>query len=473
MSHKTAPKPAHAPGRSFTGSRSFQSRLLHAEQWRIALMMLCVCVMIAAWITRRAMGGLVASNDAMFVQALAVMGATLLLLSAAMFDTRRRIRAGSGLPWWRLLAGAAVDLGMPFGLLLLLHLHSPRGAHDALSAPVLLVVPIVIMLSVLRLRPVFSLALGVLAAGLHAALVMDTHRIGGTGAHELPLLYSYAVLLCLSGVAAAALAFFLRRYIREAVREAEAAERAGRELAAIEHELDIARDIQQGLLPKEPPNLAGFDIAGMARPAAQAGGDYYDWQPLPNGTLVVAIADVTGHGIGPALVMAVCRAYARATAPGSSDPADFLERINGLIVQDVVGGRFITMAVVVVGPDGSAEMVSAGHGPTFLYRASSGKTEQFGGNGLPLGVNDGEKYAPITRLHLEPGDALVLLTDGFMERSDGKGSMFGCARLADVIEANARHSAERLITEIDRAVTDFANGAPQGDDMTAVVIRRV
>src|SRR6185503_20531019 len=110
--------------------------------------------------------------------------------------------------------------------------------------------------------------------------------------------------------------------------EASQAERALRSVALIEQDLRVAHDIQMGLLPSDRPAITGFEVAGMARPAAHAGGDYYDWQALPDGRLVVAIADVTGHGIGPALVMAVCRAYARATAPRSHSAADFLEGMN-------------------------------------------------------------------------------------------------------------------------------------------------
>ncbi|MBL8963306.1 MAG: PP2C family protein-serine/threonine phosphatase [Phycisphaeraceae bacterium] len=458
---------------SITATRSFQNRLLHAERWRLGLMLACCMALSVMMVVRRALGGTVASDDSVFPWVMGILIFACVSLCGAIVETTWRLRRGLAFPRWKVLIGAAMDLCVPYAVLVVLHFNSPLGAHAALSGPALLVVPIVIMLSVLRLRPSFSVTLGLLAAVAHALLTFDTHRSGGIDPHEYPRLYSYSVILAIHGFAAGVLAVIVRRYIQEAVREAGAAERSARELAAIAHELDIARDIQRNLLPSEPPEMPGFDIAGMARPATQAGGDYYDWQPLPNGTLVVAIADVTGHGIGPALVMAVCRAYARATAPSAISAASFLERMNALIAKDVSGGRFITMAVVVLGPGGDAEMISAGHGPTFLYRASTGKVEQFGGSGLPLGIVEDERYGPTSHLQLDPGDTLVLLTDGFMERACADGSIFGTNRLISLVERHAALSAKQIIDAIDQAVTAFAAGTPQSDDMTAVVLKRV
>jgi serine phosphatase RsbU (regulator of sigma subunit) len=264
-----------------------------------------------------------------------------------------------------------------------------------------------------------------------------------------------------------------RRYVIEAVEEATEAERAALAVAAFDRDLRVAHDIQMGLLPSERPAIAGYDVAGMARPAAQAGGDYYDWQPLPDGRLVVAIADVTGHGIGPALVMAVCRAYSRASAPTTDGPQALMERLNDLIYEDVKGARFITMVLAVISASGDVEMVSAGHGPTLLYRAASNDVERFDGDGLPLGVVANESYGPRRDVRLERGDVLLMLTDGFFEYfRAGDDQQYGTERLASALRANAAGSPAQIIAAIDKSVTDFANGAPQNDDMTAVAIKR-
>lgn len=459
-------------GQSVTSSASFRAQLLRAEQWRLALMIALFGACVATVVVRRVLHDEVERLNAVFVPGLVIFGAAILLLTLAFADTVRRRRHGLALPWWRLIGGAAVDLGAPFGVMLDLHLRSPLGQFEALSAPILLVVPIVVMLSVLRLRPLYSLALGVVSALFHGALTTDTLRRSDLPPHVAPLLYTYAVALLFAGLGAVALAWFVRRYIEGAVAEAHEAERTRHALDAVERDMDIARDIQMGLLPTDPPAHPAFELAAMARPADKAGGDYYDWQALPDGRLVVAIADVTGHGIGPALVMAVCRAYARATAPSALGPGEFMGRMNDLIHDDVKGQRFITMAVAVLSPDGSVDMVSAGHGPTFVYRRAGGEVEWSGGDGPPLGIAPEMQFAPTTHLRLDPGDALVMLTDGFMEHTNAAQEQFGIERLKRTIADNAARPPKELIGAIDAAVGAFAAGATQGDDMTAVVVRR-
>lgn len=458
--------------RSITSSKSFKARALDAERARTGMLAICLAFLLAAWIARRVVGGRIASHDDIFYPILVLFSLGLALSLAAFVEvTRRRLR-GIDLPPWRFVLGSILDIGVPFSVLLVHHLRDPAGLIPGIAAPAVLIVPIVIFLSVLRLRPVYSLLTGLGAACAHWTLAVSAFRRSDSGSDALPQFLAYGALLALTGAAASVLASFTRRYIRDAVEEAEAAERSARQLSVLEHELSIAHEIQQGLLPPTPPVLPGFDVAGLARPATQAGGDYYDWQSLPDGRVVIAIADVTGHGIGPALVMAVCRAYARATAPTARDTEDFLHRMNNLIVQDVSGGRFITMAVAIVSQTGDIELLSAGHGPTLLWRAAEKRVEQFTGDGVPLGIMDGELYRPAARLKLAPGDALVLITDGFMERSGPTGELFGTARLAESLARNAGRPAREILDAIDAEVTAFAAGTPQSDDMTIVVMRK-
>jgi serine phosphatase RsbU (regulator of sigma subunit) len=460
--------------KSITGTESFAARLLRSERWRIGLMAAALGVTLVGVMVRRALGGAVMSVNATFYGTLAVLLAGLAYQLLAAWVVRRRARLGGGIPTWQRCISVAADLAVPGAVLLILQLHSTRGAYAALSGPSLLLMPLVIFLSVLRLRPWFSLGTGMGAALIHFALVIHATRIADIEPDHFPVLFSYGVLLLVSGAAAAAISWLTRRYVIEAVEEAGQAERAQRAVALIEQDLRVAHDIQMGLLPTDRPAIPGYEVAGMARPAAQAGGDYYDWQPLPDGRLVVAIADVTGHGIGPALVMAVCRAYARASAPLSAGPDALLERLNDLIFEDVKGARFITMVVAVVSADGNAELVSAGHGPTLLYRAAAKEVEWFGGDGLPLGVVSKENYGPRRQFYMDSGDVLVMLTDGFFEHArSGDGQQFGIKRLTEALRENATAPPPQIIAAIDRAVTDFANGARQEDDMTAVVIKRV
>lgn len=457
---------------SITSSRSFQERLVEAETWRIVLIAFCLAIALVAILVRRANGGVIESDNLIFYPGVILLGVALLSLVFAYFEIRWRARKQLPLPWWRLIVGTILDLAVPFGLMYILHRRSPATELTALTAPVLLLLPIVILLSVLRLRVGFTVAIGFLAAIGHWLLVADTFRHKNIQPDQLPMLLTYGLALALTGIAAGVLTHFVRRYIHEAVSEAKTAEQSARTLARVEQELNIAHNIQKSLLPASPPPIPGFEILGMARPAAHAGGDYYDWQMLADGRCMIAIADVTGHGIGPALVMAVCRAYARATVPSIHNAEDFLSRVNELVSHDLTTGRFITMAVALVSPRGEIDLLSAGHGPTFLHRADTREIERFNGNGLPLGVMPGETYTPTTKITLRTGDVMVMLTDGFMERASLSGKMFGTDRLEQAVRANASKSASEIIAAIDAEVTAFGAGTAQGDDMTIVVIKR-
>lgn len=461
------------PQPSLTRSESFQLRILRSEAVRCALMAGVYGAMVLLTLVRRETGGVVMTDNQVFLPYLGVLVAALAYAGVAWALLRRKIRLGRPIARWKLAIGALVELAVPALLLLILHLWSPRGSYAALSAPALLLFPVTILLSVMRLRPLTTLWLGLGAAAVHAALVLDTIRVGGLDASHYPVLLSYALLLVFTGVAGMLVTRAARRYVAEAVDEAEARERAGMKLAAVERDLEVARQIQLGLLPSGPPAFDGFDIAGMNRPADQTGGDYYDWQRMPDGRLLAVVADVTGHGIGPALVMAVCRAYARASAPLDPDPASLMGRLNGLLLTDNIGGRFVTLAMALLQREGVCDLVSAGHGPSFLFRANSRKVEQFGGDGLPLAVVAEETYGPVRRFGMERGDVLVMLTDGMFEWQNEAGQQFGVNRLADALARAADEPASRIVELMHGAVTAHAGRVPQSDDVTIVVIKRV
>ena len=133
-----------------------------------------------------------------------------------------------------------------------------------------------------------------------------------------------AITLFIGGIVAGAVAGQIRRHVQAALREAE----TKRKLEVLEHDLQVARSIQQSLLPRQQPQLDGFDIAGWNQPADDTGGDYFDWKTMPDGKLVVSLADVTGHGVGPALLAAVCHAYARSNFSVTQDLPAALEHIH-------------------------------------------------------------------------------------------------------------------------------------------------
>ncbi len=242
----------------------------------------------------------------------------------------------------------------------------------------------------------------------------------------------------------------------------------------IEHDLDIAREIQRGLLPIGRPELARYELAGWSQPADKTGGDYYDWQSLADGRTLVTLADVSGHGIGPALMTAVCRAYVRASFAGGQDFARTMDQLNELLVADLAHGRFVTLAAALLDPRHERiEVISAGHAPIFHYVTSRRKLTEYRANDLPLGIMPAVSYGPAIVLNFEPGDLLVFITDGFFEWPRADKQRFNLDRLRDAILAAADLPIENLIGDIYAKVLTFAAGTPQDDDVTAVIVRRM
>jgi len=242
----------------------------------------------------------------------------------------------------------------------------------------------------------------------------------------------------------------------------------------IERDLNIARTIQQGLLPKEQPQLAGYDVAGWNRPADQTGGDYYDFMPLGSGGLAITIADVSGHGIGPALVVSETRALYRAVVRHAADLAAAADEVHALLAQDLPEGRFVTAFFGVLDPRrGAVRFVSAGQGPILAYSASTGGIAELPAQGLPLGFVPERPYDPAVEHPLAPGDMLVLLTDGFYEWTNPAEEQFGTARVSDLVRRHQTLPAAELIALLYRAVVEFAAGTPQADDLTAVIVKRL
>jgi len=242
----------------------------------------------------------------------------------------------------------------------------------------------------------------------------------------------------------------------------------------IDRDLSIARDIQQRLLPTTPPNVPGFDIAGWNRPADQTGGDYFDFLPLAGGGTAFTIADATGHGIGPALVVSETRALFRALMTPDAPLVPLIMRLNDLLSADLPEGRFVTALFGIATPNGNdVRFVSAGQGPILAFRAATGAVEEFESHGLPLGLMPEMAYDPETTLTLAPGDMLVLLTDGFYEWQRADGDQFGMERICDLLRRHRDQAAAELIQTIRAAVEDFAGQTAQSDDLTAVIVKRL
>lgn len=242
----------------------------------------------------------------------------------------------------------------------------------------------------------------------------------------------------------------------------------------IERDLNIARDIQQALLPARSPSLAGFDIAGWNKPADATGGDYFDFQVLDDSRVVITIADVTGHGIGPAIVVAEARALTRAVMSVTTDLDHAFRQINRLLCDDLPEDRFITACLSVLdAKTGLLQYKSAGHGPLLFYQRDIDEVQLLPIHGVPWGVFDDFPYDDQSEVVFEPGDFLFMITDGFEEWADDAGCQFGTARVSEVIKANKDLPAKQMIELLYQEVLRHASGTVQLDDLTAVVIKRL
>jgi serine phosphatase RsbU (regulator of sigma subunit) len=393
-----------------------------------------------------------------------------IMLTAVTRWIRREIEP----PAWTWVVNVIVEVAAPSVALLVLTNSEFMGPYRALVAPALLSYFFFIILSTLRLSPLLSLLTGVFAAGGYLLVVAYTFRRfpdppPGAGALTTADYVTHGLFLLFGGVIAAGVARRIHEHVAAALREAD----ARRQVERMEADLDIARTIQQGLLPQQPPQIDGFDIAGWSRSADATGGDYYDWQTLPDGKAAISLADVTGHGIGPALVMAVCRAYARASLASGEVLGRVFDRVNDLLMEDLPGDRFVTIVVAILDPRAArVQLLSAGHGPLFVYTAGEDRVHGYGAHGIPFGLTAGTSYGPPQDVELAPGDMIVLPTDGFFEWANPRGELFGTKRLADCIRANRDRPAAELIEALHRAVVAFSEGTPQADDLTVVVIKR-
>lgn len=251
-------------------------------------------------------------------------------------------------------------------------------------------------------------------------------------------------------------------------------EQATREKQHIASQLQIAREVQLSLLPKSPPAAAGYDIAGWSEAADEAGGDFYDFLPSGTGPVILTVADVSGHGIGPAIMASVCHAYARATLTTTSPLQPLIDRLNNLMAADMSEGRFVTYFSSVLDPAKHVlSFVSAGHGPVLIFRAATGDVEEAPTHGLPLGIVPDFQFERDSSTPIHPGDVILMASDGFWEYGNTRKELFGVQRLKNSLKAAAGEPAATIIERIRADVAAFTAGVPQPDDMTAVVVKRL
>ncbi len=248
-----------------------------------------------------------------------------------------------------------------------------------------------------------------------------------------------------------------------------------RERIRLKQSLTVAMEVQQHLLPQDPPRIPGLDVAGQSLYCDETGGDYFDFVELTElgpHRLGVAVGDVAGHGIAAALLMATARALLRSRAGDPADLGNILNHMNRHLTQDVPVGRFMTLGYFLIDVrEHAVRWANAGHDPAIIYDPATDAFNELDGGGLPLGIDAHWKYEDLGPRVVAPGQILVIGTDGIWEARNPQGQMFGKGRLQDIIREHHTHSARDISTAITLAVSAFHGHRTQDDDITLVVIK--
>ena len=242
--------------------------------------------------------------------------------------------------------------------------------------------------------------------------------------------------------------------------------------------LELARAIQQNLLPGTAPKIDGFELAGSCKYCDETGGDYYDFIELSEvgpGKVGIALGDVTGHGIGAALLMATVRSVLRSNAQHyGADLTKLFEVLNRHIESDTDYDKFITLFYGILDANQkSLVWVSGGHDPALWYHKDDGKVEELPNTGMPVGIMENASFEQGGPVFLKAGDVVVIGTDGIWEAQNESGVMFGKDLLRNIIIRESEKSANEICSRIIDDVTNFSSPKPQLDDITLVVIKTV
>src|SRR5215213_5475709 len=240
---------------------------------------------------------------------------------------------------------------------------------------------------------------------------------------------------------------------------------------SMEQELRLARSIQQAFLPKEVPQLEGWQISPLYQPAREVGGDFYDFHLLSGGYLGLVVGDATGKGVPAALVMSTTLGMLRAVsqASDSSSPGQMLERVNEALVPSIPPNMFVTCFYAILDPtSASLRYANAGHDLPYLHR--SGVAEELRARGMPLGLMSGMSYEE-QEMVLDAGEAALFYSDGLVEAHHPNGEMFGFPRLQTLVAEHAQKESleEALLEELYSFVGE---GWKQEDDITLLTLRR-
>ncbi|HEY0384610.1 MAG TPA: SpoIIE family protein phosphatase [Pyrinomonadaceae bacterium] len=239
----------------------------------------------------------------------------------------------------------------------------------------------------------------------------------------------------------------------------------------LEHELQLASEIQQRFQPTAPPHVDGYELQGISFPCYEIGGDYYDFIARRDGRMLIALGDVSGKGTAAALLMSSLHAAVHAQAASHNSLVETISAVNNYLADNIPSNRFVTLFYAELDPvSGSLTFINAGHNPPVIVHAA-GTIENLSSGGLPLGIMPNSPYRE-GRTQLMPGDVLVIYSDGVSEAVNPQGEEFGAQRLQGVVGLNIERSAAGIRDRIESALTKFAQGTPAADDITLVIVKR-
>lgn len=242
-----------------------------------------------------------------------------------------------------------------------------------------------------------------------------------------------------------------------------------RERQRLEQEINIARDIQQALLPRNFRDYAHLSVTGCNFPCLSVGGDYFDVFPLGENRTAFLLADVSGKGLGAALVTTMLQGVLSGMTLGT-DPARLFKHLNRFLCDHVEIGRYATMFFGILDEKGGLEYINAGHPSPILIRRNGNPDDAFTEGSFPVGLVPEAEYATAC-IKLEPGDTLVLFSDGVTEAMDPREDFFGMPRLKELLTGHNETSLDELQKLVLEAVENFARGASQADDLTLLLVR--
>ncbi|MBW2482787.1 MAG: SpoIIE family protein phosphatase [Deltaproteobacteria bacterium] len=244
----------------------------------------------------------------------------------------------------------------------------------------------------------------------------------------------------------------------------------------LQHSLDLAKEVQQNLLPREDPVVEGLDVAGRSIYCDETGGDYFDFlssSEVGPSKFGVLIGDVSGHGIPSALLMATARAFVRQRSSRSGSMAEIVSDVNRQLTRDVEDtGRFMTLFYLLIDLEACGmSWVRAGHDPAIWYDPANGRLEELHGEGTALGVDENIQFVQYQKPGLKKGQILLLSTDGLWETQNPSGSMFGKDRVYEIIRQKSSASAREILDTIVAESERFRQNLEPEDDITLVVIK--